>query len=51
MRSTACRLKRLTIDFNKLYVSDLPRAKESGEIVSGILEMEAPEVDVLLNEG
>ena len=52
MRSTAYRLKRLMIDFNKVYVSELLRAKESGEIVAGILEMmEPPEVDNLLNEG
>ena len=52
MRATAQRLKELKVDFDKIYVSDLMRAKESGEIISGMLTMlEEPEVDALLNEG
>ena len=52
MKATAQRLKELRIDFNQVYVSDLLRAKESGDIIAGILAMmDAPEVDSLLNEG
>ena len=42
----------MKIDFQKVYVSAMDRAKESGNIIASILGMmEEPEADELLNEG
>ena len=42
----------MKIDFQRVYVSTMDRAKESGNIIASILGMmEEPEADELLNEG
>ena len=51
-QATAKRLKELQIDFDKLFVSQMRRAKESGNIIAGHLcMMETPTADEVLNEG
>ena len=51
-KATAKRLQDMKIDFQKVYVSAMDRAKESGNIIASILGMmEEPEADELLNEG